>query len=252
MSPSNTEVSFALGLGERIVGVTEYCNYPPEAQEREIIGGFSTPNIELIVEMQPDLVLASTIHEEEVPRLEELGIPVLVVESSTLQDLYTSIALVARVTGVVDAGEVLINSMQEEIAALQTVVADIPEDDRIRVYYEVYSDPLMTAGKDAFITEIIALAGGINIFGDVKESYPQISAEVVAEREPQVILYPDHHGTADLVIESMTERPGWESIPAVIENRVYAVSDDAFARPGPRAVEAVAEAAEIFYPELFQ
>ncbi len=252
MSPSNTEVSFALGLGERIVGVTEYCNYPPEAQEREIIGGFSTPNIELIVEMQPDLVLASTIHEEEVPRLEELGIPVLVVESSTLQDLYTSIALVARVTGVVDAGEVLINSMQEEIAALQTVVADIPEDDRIRVYYEVYSDPLMTAGKDAFITEIIALAGGVSIFGDVEESYPQISAEVVAEREPQVILYPDYHGTADLVIESMTERPGWESIPAVIENRVYAVSDDAFARPGPRAVEAVAEAAKIFYPELFQ
>lgn len=251
LSPSNTEVSYALGLADRIVGVTEYCNYPPEAQEKEIVGGFSTPNLERIVELEPDLVIASTIHVEEVPRMEELGIPVLVVESATLIELYSSISLIAEVTGVAANGEALIATIQERIQAVEEIVSQVAEEEKVKVYYEVYSDPLMSAGKNAFINEIISLAGGINIFGDTDESYPQISAEVVAERQPDVILYPDYHGTADFVIEAMTSRPGWENIPAVLNNQVYGISDDSFARPGPRVVEAVEEAAIIFYPDLF-
>ena len=251
LSPSNTEIIFALGLGDRLVGVTEYCNYPPEAQGKDIIGGFSNPSIERIVELEPDLLLVSTIHEEEVPRLEELGIPVLVVESSTLFELYASISLVAEITGVTIAGEALIASMQKRIQAIEEVVAVIAPEDKVCVYYEVYSDPLMSAGQDAFINEIISLAGGVNIFGDVNESYPQISAEVVAERQPQVILYPDYHGTAEMVMEAMADRPGWESMPAVIDNRIYTISDDISSRPGPRVVEAVEAAARLFYPELF-
>ncbi len=251
LSPSNTEIAFALGLSERIVGVTEYCNYPPEAQEKELIGGFATPNIERIVELEPDLVLASTIHEEAVTQFEALGITVLVIESATLTELYTSISLMAELTGVSGAGEALIASMQSRIGAVEEQVASIPEAERVKVYYEVYSDPLMSAGKQTFINEIITLAGGINIFADIDESYPQISAEVVAERQPQVILYPDYHGTAEFVLESMVDRPGWSSIPAVADGKVYAASDDAFARPGPRVVEAVEEAARLFYPQLF-
>jgi len=251
LSPSNTEVVFALGLGDRIVGVTEFCNYPPEALEKDIVGGFSTPSIEKIVELEPDMILASTIHEEEVPRLEALGIPVLVVESSSLAELYASMSLIAEVTGVSANGEALIASMQTRIQAVEAVVSDIDNDDKVRVYYEVYSDPLMSAGRGAFINEIISLAGGVNIFGDLDENYPQISAEVVAERQPDIILFPDYHGTADFVLEGMTSRPGWESVPAVQQSRVYAASDDTFARPGPRVVDAVEEAARIFYPELF-
>ncbi len=251
LSPSNTEVAFALDLSDRIVGVTEYCNYPPEAQDREIVGGFSTPNLEKILELEPDLVIASTIHVEEVPRLEELGIPVLVIESVTLVDLFTSISLVSEVTGVSDNGEELITSMQERIAAVEAVVSQIPETDKLKVYYEVYSDPLMSAGSNAFVNEIITLSGGVNIFGEINESYPQISAEVVAERLPDIILYPDYHGTADLMEESMAARPGWENIPAVVNGEIYAISDDTFARPGPRIVEAIEDAARLFYPDLF-
>jgi iron complex transport system substrate-binding protein len=251
LSPSNTEVVFALGLEDRLVGVTEYCNYPPEALEKEIVGGFSTPNIERIMELQPDLIIASTIHAEEVPRMEELGMTVLVIESSTLPDLYTSISLVAEVTGVTVNGEALIASIQQRIQAVEAVVGQILTEDRVLVYYEVYSDPLMSAGKLAFINEIISLAGGINIFEDIDESYPQISAEVVADRQPEVILYPDYHGTAETVIQAMVSRPGWENVPAVVNGSVFAIADDSFARPGPRVVEAVEEAAKIFYPELF-
>ena len=251
LSPSNTEIIFALGLGDRLVGVTEYCNYPPEVQEKEIIGDFANPSIERIVELEPDLVLASTINEKEVPHLEALGIPVLVVEPSMLFELYASISLVAEITGVTITGETLIVSMQQRIQAIEEIVAVIAAKDKVRVYYEVYSDPLMSAGQDAFINEIISLAGGVNIFGDVNEGYPQISAEVVAERQPQVILYPDYHGTAETVMEAMADRPGWESMPAVMDNRIYAISDDIFSRPGPRVVEAVEAAARLFYPELF-
>jgi len=251
LSPSNTEIVFALGLGDRVVGVTEYCNYPAEALEKDIVGGFSTPNIEKIIELEPDLILASTIHEEEVPRLEELGIPVMVIESSTVADLFVSIQLVAIVADVPEAGESLVSSMQDRIDAVGSVVAEVDQDEKIKVYYEVYSDPVMTAGQGAFINEIITLAGGINIFGDINENYPQVSAEVVAERQPDIILYPDYHGTADLVLDSMAGRPGWESIPAIQNSRIQAASDDIFARPGPRIVEAIEEAARLFYPELF-
>jgi len=243
LSPSNTEIAFALGLSDRIVGVTEYCNYPPEAQEKEIVGGFSTPNLEKILELEPGLVIASTIHVEEVPRLEEMGIPVLVIESITMVDLFTSISLVSEVAGVPENGEELIASMRERIEAVEAVVGQIPE--------EVYSDPLMSAGSNAFVNEIITLSGGINIFGEINESYPQISAEVVAERMPDMILYPDYHGTADLMEETMAARPGWESVPAVLNGNIYAISDDTFARPGPRVVEAIEEAARLFYPDLF-
>lgn len=251
ISPSNTEVAFALGLEDRIVGVTEFCNYPPEALEKDNVGGFSTPSIERIVELEPDLILASTIHEEEVPRLEELGISVLVIESSNLLELYTSISLVAEITGVPARGEELIASMQQRIGAVEAVVAEVQEEERVQVFYEVYSDPLMSAGSGAFINEIITLAGGINIFGDVEENYPQISAEVVAEKQPDIILFPDYHGTAETVIDDMAGRPGWESVPAVQDEKVFAINDDAFARPGPRVVQAVEEAAELFYPDLF-
>ncbi len=251
LSPSNTEVAFALGLGDRIVGVTEYCNYPPEALEKNHVGGFSTPSIEKIVELGPDLILASTIHEEEVLRLEDLGISVLVIESSTLIELYTSISLAAEITGVSVNGEQLIASIQQRIGVVEAAVAAVSEEEQVHVFYEVYSDPLMSAGSRAFINEIITLAGGINIFGDIEENYPQISAEVVAEKQPDIILFPDYHGTAETVIDDMAGRPGWESVPAVQNEKVFAINDDSFARPGPRVVEAVEEAAEIFYPELF-
>lgn len=251
LSPSNTEIAFALDLADRLVGVTEYCDYPPEAQEKEMIGDFSTPNIERIVELEPDLILASTMHEEAVTQLDLLGIPVLVIESSSLAELYTSIALVAELTGSPAVGEELIGSMKQRIEAIEAAVSVIPEAEKMRVYYEVYSDPLMSAGRKAFINEIITLAGGINIFGDLDEGYPQVSAEAVAEREPQIILFPDYHGTADLVMASMAIRPGWGNVPAVLNNMVFAVPDDIFSRPGPRIVQAVEEAAHLFYPQVF-
>ncbi len=251
LSPSNTEIAFALGLAGRIVAVTDYCNYPPEAAEKEKIGGFSTPSLEKMLELEPDLVLAGNMHEALLPQLEELGINTLVLVPGTLEEIATAIILLAETAGINEQGEALVASMRERIDQIRVPLAGLAETEKVRVYYEVYSDPLMTAGAGTIIDEIIALAGGVNIFGDVAQDYPKVSAELVVERQPEVILFPNFHGTAGLMQQTMAERTGWRSIPAVQEDRAYAVDDDCFARPGPRIVEAVEEAARLFYPDRF-
>ncbi len=251
LSPSKTEIAFALGLEDRIVGVTDYCNYPPAAAEVKKVGGFADPNIEQIVALAPDLVLASSLHQEQVEKLEELGINVLVLYANSVEDIYRGLEMVGEATGNQAQAAELVQSMEARLQAVQSHLdeADIP--DPVRVYHEVYSDPLMSAGGSTIIHQVITLAGGENIFGDVREDYPVVSAEAILESEPQVILFPLYHGTAEFMIEEMKQRPGWADLPAVQQERIYGVHDDIFSRPGPRVVEAVEMAAEIFYPNLF-
>lgn len=251
LSPSNTEIAFALGLGDRVIAVTDYCNYPPEAEEKEKIGGFSTPSLEKILELEPDLVLAGEIHGELLSQLGELGLTTLVLIPGTLEEIISATMLLAEASGMIASGETLVASIQERVDQVQAQLGGLKETEKARVYYEVYSDPVMSAGAGTTIDEIITRAGGVNIFGDVAEDYPKVSTEMIVERQPGVILFPNFHGTAGLMLQTMAERPGWKSIPAVQENRAYAVDDDCFARPGPRIGEAVEEAARLFYPDRF-
>jgi len=251
LSPGNTEIAFALGLEERIAGVTDYCNFPAQVEGKARVGGFSDPSLEVILELEADLVLAGTMHEELIPQLEALAVPVLVLSPESIDDVYAALMLVAEVTGNLEEGETLVADLKHRVSLVRSRLESLAEDEKVPVYFEVYSDPLMSTGGDTLINEIISLAGGRNIFADLAEPYPKVSAEVVVERQPQVIFFPDFHGSADLMVEQMKQRPGWERIPALLENRAYAISDDAFSRPGPRVVDAIEEAAKIFYPELF-
>jgi iron complex transport system substrate-binding protein len=251
LAPSNTEIAFALGLAEQVVGVTDFCNFPPEAKTKPKVGGFADPNLELILELGADLVLAGSLHEEFIPQLEERGIPVLVLAPASLEDLYSSIVLVAEASGKTDRGEALVAEMKKRVENVQTVLSALSDEEKVTVFYEVYSDPLMSVGAGTMIDEIITLAGGNNIFGDLAEQYPQVSAEAVVERQPQVVLFPDYHGSAEIMLEQLAGRAGWQNIPALREGRVFTVQDDLFSRPGPRVVEAIEQAAALFYPHLF-
>ncbi len=248
LSPSNTEIVFAIGLGGNIVGVTDYCNYPEEALEKEKVGGFSSPNLETILSLEPDLVLAGNMHEEQVQKLEEMDIPVLVLAPESVEEVFEAIKLVAEATGQEEEAEVVISNIKNRLEAVQEKLDLLPKENRVRVYYEVYSDPIMTAGGSSLISEVIYLAGGKNIFVDVKEKFPQISAEVVIERDPQFILFPNYHGSEEFKGELLTERPLWREITAVKEDNVFRVSDDIISRPGPRLVDAVEEVFGILYP----
>ncbi|NOZ06684.1 MAG: cobalamin-binding protein [Chloroflexi bacterium] len=251
LAPSNTEILFAVGAGDQVVGVTKFCNYPPEAKTREQIGGFSakTISVEKIVALKPDLVLsAGKIQQPVIEALEQAKIPVVALDPQTFDDVYAGILTVGQLTGHKKEADTVVTQMKSRIAAVQAQVKDIPADQRPTVFWEVWDEPLMTAGPTTFTGQMIELAGATNIFSDVKEQYPQVSAEEVISRNPAVILGPDSHAEA-LTAEKVKARPGWGNIRAVQDGRIYLIDGDIASRPGPRLADGVEAIAKALYPQ---
>lgn len=252
LSPSTTETLFAIGAGDQVVGVTSYCNFPKEAATREIIGGFSpkTISVEKIISLNPDLVIAGvSAHQPIADTLKEAGIPVLSIEPKSIDDVRAVIEELAIITGHEVRGKSLSNSIEKRIDRVQEKLSSL-EGERLRVFYEVWDAPLMTAGPQSFTGQMITLAGGNNIFSDVKEEYPQVSSEELVSRNPQVIISADTHGDK-LNLETLKERDGWQSIDAYKNNRIILLDGDVVSRPGPRMIDAIEMMAKALYPELF-
>jgi iron complex transport system substrate-binding protein len=254
LAPSNTEILFAIGAGAQVVGVTTLCNFPPEAQTRAIVGGLlaRTISVEAIVALRPDLVFAAgALHRTVVEALERVGIPVVALAPRRFEEVYANVAMAGRLTGHASEAARVATTMRARAAAVAATTRDLEPDRRPTVFYEVWHEPLMTAGPGTFIGQMIALAGGRNIFADVREDYPQISAETVIRRDPAVILGPDHHAQ-HLTAQKIRARPGWAGIKAVRAGRIYLVNGDIVSRPGPRLVEALEIIARRLHPDLFR
>ncbi len=247
LAPSNTEILFALDLEDEIVGVTEYCNYPEEALEKEKVGGFSDPNLEKLIELEPDLVLATSMHQKTVEELEKLQVPVIVVNPSTLSEILESIKMVGSATGQEESARRLVAEMKKRIAAIQEKTKGIREEDKPLVYYELYDDPLMSAGPGSFVDSLIKMAGGINLAGEAQTRYPKLSLEEVIDRNPDVIIHQYGHGSKSM--GRIADRPGWENIKAVKDGRIYGVDQDMVNRPGPRIVDALEQFFQYIHPE---
>ena len=261
LAPSNTQILFAIGVGDRVVGVTDYDHYPYdfsawfEAGNMTSIGGFSTPNKEVIVSLQPDLILATNIHDPDVPTYRDLGYKVLVLNPTNVSSVLNDISIVGKATGAEQNATNLVNSISSQINEIENKIASANLE-KPKVYYEVWTPPLMSAGADSFINDVISKAGGINIFGNETEQYPTISSETIILSNPDVILLPtDMANTGDAPfygsVDQVKERPGWSSISAVQNNRVVVVNGDLFAEASPRIAEQIEAAAKAFYPELF-
>jgi iron complex transport system substrate-binding protein len=250
--PSNTEILFAIGAGDQVVGVTSYCDYPEEATTREQVGGITnkTLSVETVVAMEPDLVLASGSQDEIIPTLEEAGLIVIALKPATFDDILANIEMVGQATGHTDQATVLTADLRSRVEAVSTKVNTIPADSRPTVFYEVWHDPLMTAGPNTFIGQLIVLAGGKSIFDDVNKDWPEVSAEVILKRNPEVILGPDSHGE-ELTVEKISARTGWANITAVQNEQIYILDGNAISRPGPRIVDMLEEVARDLYPDLF-
>lgn len=254
LAPSVTEILFAVGAGPQVVGSTSFCDFPPEAADLPEIGGFSASSIsvEAIVGLAPDLVIAGTARQQPVAeQLAQLGIPVVVLAPASFDAVYNSILQVGALTGTSDQAAQVVAAMQARVSAVTAVVATIPAEARPSIYWEVTDDPLMAAGPRTFIDQMIGLVGATNIFADASEAYPQVNAETVFERDPQVILGPDSHGDA-LTLAAVAARPGWAEIKAVRDGRVYTLDGDSVSRPGPRLADAIELLAATLYPEAFQ
>ncbi|PZN13432.1 MAG: cobalamin-binding protein, partial [Bacillota bacterium] len=251
LAPSNTEILFAIGAGDRVVGVDSFSDYPAEASSLPKVGGVTDTNFEQIVALDPDLALAIGGAEEQVQRLEELGIPTVVIQPATLEDVLERIELIGRIVDAQEGAARVVRDMRNRIDAVRSRVADIPEEKRIRVFYEVWHDPLMTVGPGGFIHDVIEAAGGVNIAADAGSPWPEISLETVVDKDPQVIIVPASLKSSYEELRA-GKRKGWEGITAVREGRIYSIDDNIISRPGPRLVEGLEQIARWLYPDRFQ
>jgi iron complex transport system substrate-binding protein len=255
LAPSLTETVFTVGNGARLAGVTRFCNFPAGAEALPKVGGFAarTISIEAIVALRPDIVLAGDEGQRPVVEaLERLGIPVAAARVTDFETLFASIRLQGRLAGCEGETDALVAGLRARVEAVAQRAAEIPEGRRARVYWEAFDEPLMSAGPRSLIGRQIALAGGVNIFGEAREPYPQVSGEAVVARNPQVILgsriLP---GRPALTAGRLARRPGWAGIDAVREGRVFTLPDELVTRAGPRLVEGLELMARTIYPEWF-
>lgn len=252
LAPGNTEIVYALGLEEKLVGVTEYCDYPEAAKDKPKIGGFSTVDIEKVVESQPDLILAANIHEDEViPRLEGLDLTVLALQPKTLDEMLDAIALVGTCAGEQEEADQLVAGMEGRIRAITDRTDSLAESERPRVFYITWHDPLKTSGSGTLHDELIVKTGGTNIARELT-GYPAISLEAVIQANPEVMITGVGMGSGeDLPFQFAKTEPRLRNTDARINNKVYKIDLDLCGRPGPRIVDGLEKLAEFIHPELF-
>jgi len=253
LAPSNTEILYALGLADRVVAVTDYCNYPSEAEEKPTIGGFSTPSIEEIVALSPDLILATSIHETKIiPQLEGKGLTVLALNPKTIDSVLEAILLTGKVAGVEENAAELVDGMRQRIKAVTDRTTSLPPEQRPRVFYIVWHDPLKTAGSGTLQNELIQKAGGTNLARELAD-YANISLEVVVRDNPEVIIAGVGHGSGqDQTFQYAQAEPRLRDTDARRNSRLYAIDSDLTSRPGPRIVEGLEKLAQFIHPELFK
>ncbi len=250
LAPSMTETVFALGLQARLAGVTDYCDYPPEALALPKVGGALTPSLERIVELRPDLVLATTLinRRETVDSLDRLGVPVFAArDPQTVDDVVLEIASVADALGAREQGAALVADLRTRLAALdQALAGRAPR----RVLFIVWHDPLITIGKRTFIADALRRAGAASVI-DLEQDWPRISLEEIVRLDPEVLVFASSHSEAvRQTFDSLAERPAWQGLTAV-KNRQYAIISDAVNRPAPRLMQAIEELAKQLHPAAF-
>jgi iron complex transport system substrate-binding protein len=252
LAPANTEIIYALGLQDRLIGVTEFCNYPPAAKDKSKVGGFSTVDIEKAVALKPDLVLAAEIHNKSAtPQLQKMGFRVVSLHPKTVQGVIQDIALTGRLCGADAAAATLTADLQKRVDAVTTITAGLASEQRPRALLVIWNDPLMTAGKSTLIDDIIRLAGGTNIASQIN-GFASMNLESIISADPQIIIVPtsmDEKGDAlwDFIITD----PRMSNTSAVKNGRVYKIEGDLIYRHSPRCITALEQTASFLHPNLF-
>jgi iron complex transport system substrate-binding protein len=261
MAPSVTEILFALGVGDKVVGVTEACNYPAEAQEIEKIReAFGDYNVEKIVELEPDLVVMDRYLDlgaspgSWLSKLEEVGLTVVVVYPKTLDDVFSYIEMIGQATMAQENATNLVSSLEQRVNAVKVKVENVSEDEKPRVFssgwYDGVTDP-WTAGYGTFADDVIRIAGGINVAG-IKSGFFQMSLEALVWSDPEIIIVVEDYVWRTPTYDSLMHDDRLQDITAMKNGAIYEIDADLLSRAGPRLVEGLEETAKVLYPELFQ
>jgi iron complex transport system substrate-binding protein len=251
-APSITEILFGLGLGDHVVGVSDFCDYPPEAARLPKVGGVVNPNVEAIIALEPDLVLGvpNVTHENLYRSLRQLGIKMLDLPNESIEDLYAMIRRIGEETNTEQQAEEMASRLQAKFAEVSKRVSGSPKR---KVMFVVGMDPLFVAGNGTFINELITLAGGENIAADSAMKYPQVSIEEAVARAPEIIFYTSLNFELTQQQENQAKKiwSPYSSIPAVKEGRIYGLEADHVTLPGPRLEIGIEEMARRIHPEAY-
>ncbi|HKW32594.1 MAG TPA: helical backbone metal receptor [Candidatus Acidoferrum sp.] len=249
LAPSLTETIYALGFQDRLVGDTDQCDYPLDAQKKTKVGGGINPSVEVIASLHPDLVLVTKSYNrlDTVHSLEELGIASYATDPHSVADILSSIKTLADLFGVPEAGASVAEDMQHRLDDLQHRIGDLPPK---RVLFVVWTQPLISTGQHTFLADALRYAGAVSIVNS-SQDWPQVNLEEVAKLQPNYLVFAESQpGNASREVEKLATLPGWKIVDAV-RYRHYAQISDAVNRPAPRIVSAVEELARQLHPEAF-
>ena len=249
LTPSLAETLFALGLDQRIVGVTEFATYPPAALKKPKVGTFFNPSLEKILSLEPDLVIVGSEHQDAKTSaaLQKFSIPVYRVKPVDLESIYKSIMNLGAVTGTLERARQVVRQMKKKVAFVESRVAGLKPQ---RVFYQVGVDPIVTANHATFAADLIRRAGGLLVTADNPVRYPHYAVERVIIDAPEVIIISSMAPDTDYQCYRATWQR-WRTIPAVRQGRIYVVDSDTVDRPSPRMVEGLAKIAEFIHPQAF-
>lgn len=248
LAPNLTEIVFAIGAGNRLVGRTTYCDFPPEARAVAEVGDTRQPNLERIISLQPQVVLISTASQLEVftQQLQNQNIAVFVTDPHDLDGVFRSIDQIGLIVGHKKQAELLTQELRDRARAVEEAVKGKPP---VRVFYQLSAEPLYTAGRDAFVTDLMRRAGAASVTADVPGAWPKYSNESALATKPQAIILPTG-GSMGAANSTITE--ALRGSPAALEGRVYKINDDHLVRPGPRAIDGLEAMAHALHPEAFK
>lgn len=249
LDPSITEILFALGLNNEVVGVTDYCDYPEQARSTSKVGGYINPNIEAIALLEPDLVVTTlkTNTPRLIQQLEDFGIKVFVLDPKKIEDIFENISALAKLTYRKERAKEIVGALKERLQEIKRKVAGIS---RPGVFLEMGKDPLISVGPGSFAHDLIEIAGGRNVASQSSSPYRRYTLEEILLADPEVIIIcsmtPDDSSLAQ---KKWWKR--WTNMSAVRNGRIYVIEANLLTRPGPRIIEGLMEIAKAIHPEIF-
>lgn len=243
LSPASTEILFAVGAENQIVAVSDFSDYPPQAQNLPKVGGFDgkTLSLEKILSFNPDFVyLTNVMHNHLIPHFESLNIDYYLSDANSFEQVKNEILQIAKITGHPSNGE---NLVKEIDSAINKINSQNQLLQKPTVYWEVWNSPFMSVGNSSFINDLIKTAGGINIFQEIAQAYPTVSEETIVAKNPQIIIIPQNSG---ITVDSVKNRKGWSQIDAVKNDKIFIVDDNLLTRSGARIGESAEYLANLF------
>ena len=244
LAPNLTEIVFAVGAGDRLVGVTTYCDYPAQAREIRKIGDTINPNIESIIALKPQVVLVSTASQIEnfKNQLEAQNIAVFVTNPNSLEDIYKSVERTGEIFGANENARKLVDNLKSRAADIE---ARANKTEKVKVFLQISKESLYTVGKDSFLTDLIRRAGGASVTGEVASAYPKVSKETALILNPEAIILSESD-------DNREPNDVFKNSPAMKNGKVFHIGADLLSRPGPRVVDGLEQMAKALHPENFK